>query len=498
MALADKATIDSGVPGEILMERAGRAVARAAIRIAGGRYGKRALVVCGKGNNGGDGFVAARVLADEGMGVTCVLTFDRSEVGGAARSHLTRMERAGISPRPFDADAFKDHDVYVDAIFGTGFSGEPRGVPAEAIAALASCRPIVAVDIPSGVDGSSGAVVGDAVDAEVTVAIAAEKVGTALPPGSVHAGRVEVVDIGIDTEGRFTDGPRVEVAETDDVALALGVRGPETHKRSAGSVAILAGSDEIHGAPLLSARGAVRMGAGYVTLGSTAAVKEAASVFPELLVRSVTDDEVLGPGSLDSFSDVIERADALAAGPGIGTGGAQRALVERILSEVDIPVVLDADALNVLSSDTSPLEKREAPVVITPHPGELARLLGRPASDIVADRLGAAIEASRRWPSAVVLAKGHRTVIASQGGTEVVVVPTGGPELATAGTGDVLTGALAACLARSGSPGAAAMAAAYVHGMAGTIAGERIGSGGVAAGDVAEALPAAVEAVRRR
>ena len=498
MGRADKATIDSGVPGEILMDRAGHAVARVAIRLAGGRYGKRALVVCGPGNNGGDGFVAARVLAAEGLGVTCVVTFDPAEAKGDAAIHLERMQRAGIPARPFGADGLDGADVYVDALLGTGFSGAPRGVPAEAIAALSSRSPVVSVDIPSGVDGATGAVSGDAVEATVTVAIAAEKIGTALPPGSTHAGVVEVVDIGIEIEGAWSDGPRIEMAEADDVALVLGVREPETHKRTAGSVAILAGSDDIHGAALLSARGAVRMGAGYVTLGTTAAVKEAASVFPELLVNEVTESAVLGPDALDEFADVIERADALAVGPGLGTGDEQRALIERVLTEIDIPVVLDADALNVLAADTTPLEKRTGPVVITPHPGELGRLLGRSTDEVSADRLAAALEASRRFPSAVVVAKGNRTVIASGAGTEAVVIPTGGPELATAGTGDVLTGALGACLARSGVASVAAMAAAYVHGLAGTIAGERVGPSGVAAGDVAEALPAAVEAIRRR
>ncbi|MPZ70141.1 MAG: NAD(P)H-hydrate dehydratase [Actinobacteria bacterium] len=498
MGRADKATIESGVPGEILMDRAGRAVARAAIRLAGGRYGKRALVLCGPGNNGGDGFVCARVLASEGLGVTCMVTFDPAEAKGDAKVHLDRMQHAGIHARPFDPEVLEGRDVYVDALLGTGFSGSPRGIPAQAIAALSPYGPVVSVDIPSGVDGATGTVGGDAVEATLTVAIAAEKIGTALPPGSIHAGTVEVVDIGIEIEGGWSDGPRVEIAEADDVALALGERSPETHKRTAGSVAILAGSGEIHGAALLSARGAVRMGAGYVTLGTTSAVKGAASVFPELLVHEVSESAVLGPDALDAFAEVIERADALAIGPGIGTGDEQRALIERVLAEIDIPVVLDADALNVLAADTTPLEKRTAPAVITPHPGELGRLLGRSTDEVSTDRLAAALEASRRFPSAVVVAKGNRTVIASGDGTEAVVIPTGGPELATAGTGDVLTGALAACLARSGVPGAAAMAAAYVHGLAGTIAGKRMGPSGVAAGDVAEALPAAVEAVRRR
>jgi NAD(P)H-hydrate epimerase len=248
----------------------------------------------------------------------------------------------------------------------------------------------------------------------------------------------------------------------------------------------------MRGAALLTSLGALRMGAGYATLGSTAEVQAAATVTrPELLCRTVTDSGVLGKDALDRFADVIERADALAIGPGMGAGEEQRALVERILSEVEIPVVLDADALNVLAGNEGPLIEREAATVITPHPAELARLLGSSTEEITADRVGAAAEASKRFPSSAVILKGFRTIVAFGRGAAALVIPTGGPELATAGTGDVLTGALAAILAGGLPRGGGAAVAAYVHGLAGSIAAGARGDHGVLAIDVAEALPAA-------
>ena len=502
MAHADRATIEAGTPVEVLMDRAGRAVARVAVRVAGGRNGRKALVVCGKGNNGGDGFVAARRLAEEGLGVTCMVTFDPREAEGAPAHHLQLMRHAGVTPRAFDPDVVeRDFDVVVDAIFGTGFSGAPRGTPATAIDSIDGLPHVVAVDIPSGVDGLTGNVERVAIHAEVTVAMAAEKIGTVLLPGAAYAGRVEVADIGIDVQGwKHGDadssadrpGPYIEWVEVGDVAASLTPRPLGAHKRSSGSVAILAGSDEMRGAALLCSLGALRMGAGYATLGSSSGVQQAASVAqPELLCRTVTDHGVLGKEALDRFSDVIEKADALAVGPGMGTGDDQRALVEKVVAETSLPIVLDADALNVLAWDVAPLAERTEAAVITPHPAELARLLGSETGDVTGDRVGAAAEASKRFPGCAVVLKGYRTIVSFGRGAAALVIPTGGPELATAGSGDVLTGALATVLAGGLPRGAAGAVAAFVHGVAGSIAAESKGTSGVLARDVAEALPAA-------
>ncbi|MGH2747243.1 MAG: NAD(P)H-hydrate dehydratase [Actinomycetota bacterium] len=491
MAAADQATIDGGTPISTLMDRAGRAVARAAIRLAGGRYGKRVAIVCGKGNNGGDGFAAARVLRREGMGVVCLTLADQSEFRGAAAEHLENARRAGVRIEAFEPSRLRGCEVVIDAMFGTGFRGPAEGSAAGAIEAVnGSGAPVVAVDIPSGVNGASGGVDGPAVRANVTVVMAAEKLGTAIHPGAANAGLVEVADIAITIEDA-----RVWMIESEDVTRAIPSRPPDTHKRSVGSVAVLAGSEGMSGAALLCARGAGRMGAGYVTLGTTRSVEAAkAAVLPEVLSVVVEESHVLGPGALKTFGPVLERADALAIGPGLGQGEEQTSLVAEALAGVDLPIVLDADGLNVLAQDVGPLRRRSHDTVITPHPGEMARLLDVPTKDILADRVGSACRAAADF-GCVVLLKGSRTVIADPAGT-AAINPTGGPELATAGSGDVLTGAVAALLAAGTSPFEAAWAAAYVHGLAGKIAAQDAGRTGVVAWDVAEALGEAVELVR--
>jgi hydroxyethylthiazole kinase-like uncharacterized protein yjeF len=488
MGRADEAAIRSGTRAEVLMERAGQAVARAALALLGGRYGRRAVVVCGKGNNGGDGYVAARALATEGVAVSCYPVDDPSTLRGAPRHHfeLYRVLGGRLS---HDPHVISDADVTVDAIFGTGFRASADGLggpPAEAIDVINKwARAVVAVDIPSGVDGATGAVRGPAVKAQTTVVMAAEKMGTAIPPGALHAGRVQVVDIGIPVDAYA----RANVLPSP---RTIPRRDPTAHKRSEGSAVLLAGSDAMQGAALLTVRGAQRAGAGYVTLGTTAAVKVAAHVAcPEALVNGV-DAPALGPDALDVLAGAIERADAVGVGPGIGTDPPQRALVERILAEVDVSVVLDADALNVLARDTSPLTERSGrggPVVITPHPAELARLLGTQTADVQADRVGAARTAAERFGAVVVL-KGWRSVVVAPDG-RAEICPTGGPELATAGTGDVLTGAVTGL----GGGHDGARAGVFVHGLAGTIAGERGGRSGVVAWDVAEMLPRAWERI---
>jgi hydroxyethylthiazole kinase-like uncharacterized protein yjeF len=491
MGRADAATIAAGTPGAVLMERAGRAVARATIGVAGGRYGRRAAIVCGKGNNGGDGFVAARVLRREGIGVRCLFVGDPSKVSGDAAYHLDLMRKGRVPVEPFEPDRLGGADVIVDALFGTGFRGTVTGKAAQAIAAMNDhASPVVAIDIPSGVNGGTGSVDGPGVWAEATVAMAAEKVGSAVTPGALNAGAVEVADIGIAVEGSG-----LWMVEIGDVRAALPQRASDSHKRGNGSVALLGGSEGMSGAMVLAAKAAGRAGAGYITAGVTAGVDPIVSQsIPEVLTRTVATDPVLGVDSLKAFAEVLERADSVAIGPGLGSGSDQASLVLAALSEVEMPVVIDADGLNVLVDSTATLSARSFPTVLTPHPGELARLLGISTRDIQGDRLGSVRRAADSFGSIVVL-KGHRTITARPGG-DAVVNPTGGPELATAGTGDVLTGIVAALLAQGLGDFEAAWCAAYLHGLAGAAAADRFGGHGVLAGDVAEAVPEAVRAVR--
>ncbi|MDQ3877636.1 MAG: NAD(P)H-hydrate dehydratase [Actinomycetota bacterium] len=507
MAQADRETIASGVPAEVLMERAGFAVARAVLDLLGGRYGKRVVVVCGTANNGGDGFVAGRALHAQGCAVRCLVVGDIGKIKGAAAHHLDLMRRRGVSVEAFERDAV-DGDAIVDAIFGTGFHGKAEGAAQTAIEAMnQSGAPIVAADIPSGLDGATGRAEGAAVQATVTVTMGTCKVGLVVGDGPLRSGRVEVADIGLHS-------PRVAawLVGADDLADYLPRRGATDHKRSGSSVAILAGSDEVTGAPLLAARGAGRMGSGYVTLGSTPRAIDAASVrLPEVLKRRVTDADHLGPESVDELKDVLDRATVLAIGPGLGQGPDQRALVERVVSEVDLPLVIDADGLNVLAGNTEVLRRRSEDgrtTVLTPHPGELATLLESSVAEIEADRLASVRNAYRRFGCIVVL-KGHPTVIAGPARThedgashiddhgEVFVVPSGGPVLATAGTGDVLTGAIASLFDRNRDRSAfkRACAGVFVHGVAGeVIASEH--EVGALAWDVAEALPRAIDTLK--
>jgi len=491
MGRADRATIEAGSPGEVLMERAGGAVLRAAIEVAGGRYGRRIIVVCGRGNNGGDGFVVARRARQEGMTARCLFVGDPSKVKGASAHHMQLMEAAGVGVEPFDHAALGGADVVVDAIFGTGFRGVAEGQFAEAIAAInSSGAPVVAVDIPSGIDGATGRAAGPAVQASVTVTMAAEKIGTAIGAGAVHSGTVEVAEIGIPV-----GGAGVWMIEAADVAQRLPARHPDAHKRSLGAVALLGGSAGMSGAMVLAASAAVRAGAGYVTAGVTPAVDAVLSVaLPEVLTHAVTDGDVLGPECLDAFGPVVDRAGVLAVGPGLGRGEAQAGLVGRVLDEVTLPVVIDADGLNVLAGETDALQKRDAPCVLTPHPAELARLLEVTTAEIQDDRPGSVRRAAERF-GCIVLLKGFRTLVAEPEGM-VVVNPTGGPELATAGTGDVLTGAIATLLAAGIDAFESAWMGAYLHGLAGSVAAER-GVRGVSAGDVAQALPEAAARLTR-
>lgn len=476
MRRADRSTIDSGTPGVVLMERAGRALARAVLSMSGHRYSLRVSVVCGKGNNAGDGFVAARVLHEQGVSVRCFTVFDPDDLSGDALVHYERMISAGCSSEMFRSSALRA-DIVVDAIFGTGFRGAVEGAARDAIVAIVgSGLPVVAADIPSGVDGATGRVEGPALRADVTVAMGAEKLGTLLEPGCDHAGEVEVAAIGITLAGYAA-----AVAGDLDMLEFLPRRGASAHKRSSGSVAVLAGSDAYPGAALLTARGAQRMGAGFVELGCPEEVRRlAVERMPELVTHEVSTD-------LKAFDEALERADALAIGPGLGQSERTREIVVVSLSEHAGPVVVDADALNVLAADPAPLRDRSGATVLTPHPAELGRLLGSDATSVQRDRVGAAREAAERFGCTVLL-KGRNTVVHTpEAEPATVFVVSGGSELATAGTGDVLTGAIAALLPHR-SPHEAAIAAAYVHGLAGGRAAVEVGASSVTAWDVAERL----------
>jgi ADP-dependent NAD(P)H-hydrate dehydratase / NAD(P)H-hydrate epimerase len=492
MAAADRTTIAAGTPSLTLMERAGIAVARAAARATGGTYGRRVLVLAGKGNNGGDGLVAARHLAARGAFPVVVFPDDPGTLKGDARTNLERLRN--VRQLRFDERGFARElgraDVVVDALYGTGFKGALAGPPAQAVTAVnRSGLPVVAVDIPSGVDGMTGRVDGPAIRATTTVTMAALKLGIVFHPGSEYAGEVEVADIGIATP-QF---PKVVgVPEAADVARVLGHRPLDAHKRSVGTAMVVAGSVGMSGAAALAATGALRSGAGLVTIASPASV--VTEVHPRVLEATSlrlpeTSQGTVAAGALELLLDKAATVDAVAIGPGLSTNPETVDVVRKTIAALENPLVADADALNALAGDPGILEARGAPTAITPHPGELSRLLGISTAAIQADRLGAARRAAERFQSAVVL-KGYRSIVADPSGATVIIT-TGGPALATGGTGDVLTGVTVALLAGGADPFTAAWAASWLHGRAGDVLERLLGARGTIAGDV----PAAVAGV---
>jgi ADP-dependent NAD(P)H-hydrate dehydratase / NAD(P)H-hydrate epimerase len=480
-ALDARAIEELGIPGAVLMERAGLAAAGELLV----RYPDAADVVllCGAGGNGGDGFVVARHLLAAGVRPRAFLAGNERRMPAHARRNLEIARRLGIDVReaaraPLQR-ALRGADVAVDALFGTGFTGAPRP-PVDGLldALAAAAAPTVALDVPSGVDASTGEVAGAAADADLTVAFHAAKVGLVVAPGRFHAGEVVVVDIGIPPSLEVTPGS-VELADDADLAAVPAKREWDT-KYSAGAVLVVGGAAGFVGAPLMTATAALRAGAGIVWAAVPPAVVPALEARrPEIIVRALPDG-----------LEVAERADALAVGPGLGRSGEALDLARRLAEEAAVPTVLDADALFALAGDLERLRRRRAPAVLTPHEGELARLLEAESGWVKSHRLEAVRRAAERSGQTVLL-KGADTLVAAPGGERVVVASAGCPALATAGSGDALTGAVAALLAKGLPPVEAAALAAVAHGRAARLAVEARGPAGIIAGDVIEALPRA-------
>jgi hydroxyethylthiazole kinase-like uncharacterized protein yjeF len=486
MRAIDRWAIDErGVPSLELMERAGAAVARAVeVHATDGRV----AVVCGKGNNGGDGLVAARLLRDAGRAVTVVCVAPAEQFSGDARENLERLP--GDPPVPFGKGALDNAKVIVDALLGTGFAGEPHGVTAQAIDALnASDASVVSVDVPSGVDASSGVVAAGAVRAAVSTTFHAAKPGLWIRPGKEYAGEVHTIDIGIPR-----GAPRAAKAGLIDAPLLdlLPRRGADSTKFSSGHVLVAGGSRGLTGAPCMASHASMRAGAGYITACVPASLQDvvASAGRPELMTRGLPEQNGgLAPAAVESVLESIRPGGALALGPGRGRGDGAVAFARALASDAQAPMVLAADGLNAHAGRLADLAQREAPTVLTPHPGELARLLELESVEIERERLRHVRDAAVRARAVVVL-KGDDTLIADPEGW-VAISRGGSPALATAGTGDVLTGVIAALLAQGLEPFAAAAAGVWLHAAAGREAARRVGAAeGVVAGDVIDALPA--------
>jgi ADP-dependent NAD(P)H-hydrate dehydratase / NAD(P)H-hydrate epimerase len=485
MRRADRWAIDErGVPSLDLMEAAGKAVAEAASEVS---TSERAVVVCGKGNNGGDGLVVARLLAQTGFEVDAVLLWPAGELSEDARANLDRFPDA----RQGDAElqgVLAGAGVVVDAIFGTGFEGAPRSPADDAIAAINACdAPVVATDIASGVNAASGEVDGAAVNADLTVTFHAAKLGHWIAPGKWHTGDLRVAPIGI------PDGAPAQPATGLIGQGVLGLaprRDARSTKFSSGQVVVVGGSRGLTGAVCLAATAAIRAGAGYATVAVPADLEPIfeAKLTEVMSVGCPGGDGRLGPGSSEAILSALERAAVVVLGPGLGDDEGAVQLARELAGRIPMPLVIDAQGLGAFSGRLELLAERDDPTILTPHAGELAGLLGSDSASVSARRLASAREAAGASGALVVL-KGDDTLVVSGDRLAINGVPS--PGLATAGTGDVLAGMIGALLARGMDAFAACCAGVLAHARAGRTAAEGLGGAeSVIAGDLIEAIPA--------
>ena len=503
MREADRRTIEEiGIPSIVLMENAGHQVVSAMESVFEDLGTQRVAVLCGRGNNGGDGFVVARTLWQQGTEVGVFLLGSVADVRGDAKINLDVLGQLGLSVVEVpDSGAWELHgpeviryDLVVDAVFGTGLSKPLTGMLQTVVADLnASPVPVASVDLPTGLSADSHQLIGDTIEATVTVTLGAPKIPLVLPPGNASAGNLVIADIGIPAaviDG--VEGPRLGFLTPADVRELVSPRVVNAHKGDFGRVLVIAGSVGKTGAACLAGRGALSSGAGLVTVAtprSCVPTVAAGAVEYMTLPLSEAAEGIVSADALHELLDVP--CDVIAVGPGLGIGAGPTRLVHGLVERAGVPVVLDADALNVFADDPARLRGRDGvDLVVTPHPGEMARLCGRTVSDVQADRVGVARAFAAEHRIYVVL-KGARTIIVTPEGVAFVNM-TGNPGMATGGTGDVLTGVTAAWLGQLLDTEAACKVAVYLHGLAGDLAAETHGEVALTASDLVAALGQAV------
>src|SRR5215510_8341892 len=458
MREADRRTIEEiGIPSLVLMENAGRQVVAAIESVHGELLEGRVAVLCGRGNNGGDGFVVARTLIQRGVDVSVFLFGLVADVRGDARVNLEILGRLGLTIVEIaDSQAWELHSseighcsLIVDAIFGTGLNAPLTGLLETVVADVnASGIPIVAVDLPSGLSADSHEPIGDSIEAGITVTLAAPKLSLVLPPAETRAGDIVIADIGIPGHViEQLDGARVELLTRSGMRELITPRAPDSHKGDYGHVLVVAGSRGKTGAAHLAGIGALRSGAGLVTIATPKCCQQTvAAMAPEYMTETIEEmADGLDPAAVDRVLELAR--DVIAIGPGLGRSASTAEFVRTLVDRATMPLVIDADALNAFSSDPDRLHGREGrEVIITPHPGEMARLVGMSTDEVQASRL----EIARNFAVSqhvYVILKGHRTLIATPD-EKVFINPTGNAGMATGGTGDVLTGMVAAWLAQ--------------------------------------------------
>ncbi|MGZ8479290.1 MAG: NAD(P)H-hydrate dehydratase [Candidatus Binatia bacterium] len=498
----DRLTIQKyATPSLTLMERAGAGIAAAIL----GRFARAAkkgvLIVAGKGNNGGDGFVVARLLKKKRIPCEVALLARHEELTADAAHNLRAWSKLKGKVTEIDgsklqllSQSFARHGLLVDAILGTGLKKAVAGLFGEAVTLMnASGLPTIAIDIPSGMDSDTGQQLGAAIQAEMTVALGYAKLGEVIHPGLTHVGELVVADIGIDSRALAEVAPQIELLDRETVRWLVPRRQSDTHKGTYGHLLVVAGARGKTGAAILSCRAAMRTGAGLVTLAAPRALN---AIFAGALVEVMTEplgDETCEQLEMLSDADwrrLIERKNVLLFGPGVGVSDATQSATRWLLRNVAMPWVIDADGLNNLALDLDRLRRAQTAPILTPHPGEMARLIGKSTSDVNADR----IEVARGFATAHrchVVLKGARTVIATADG-KVFVNPTGNPGMASGGMGDVLAGIIAALLGQGMSAEDAMKLGVFLHGYVGDRVAEAKGPIGLIASDIVDGLPKAL------
>ncbi|HBV95466.1 MAG: carbohydrate kinase [Peptococcaceae bacterium BICA1-7] len=500
-----KAIYNFGIQGIVLMENAGRRVAEAVAERLGPAYGRTVTVFAGKGNNGGDGLVAARHLYNMGADVKVLLLDKPENISGDAAVNLAiwrKMDQKIYTvTQKEDLNAVRlflvKTDMVVDAIYGTGFKGKVREWAGRIIEAVNACgKPVVSVDIPSGLEADTGNVGGPCIRASVTVTFGLPKIGLLLEPGAGYTGEMKVADISFPPVLLEEESIKHNLVDRELVRGWLPFRPNTSHKGDYGRVLVVGGARGMVGAACLAAGGALRSGAGLVSLAVPEEVYlPASSMLAEVMVTPVpgTGAGTLSKKALPVISEMMERSDVLVLGPGLSTHPETVSVVREIVSFNNLPLVLDADGLNALAGNLDTIKKVKAPVVMTPHPGEMARLIGASAGAVQKNRLREAHLRSAEWGVVLVL-KGARTVVASPDGI-IYINSTGNPGMATGGSGDVLAGVIAGLAAQGMQLDRSAAAGVYLHGAAGDSAALKKGLMGLVAGDIINFLPGVIKSL---
>ena len=495
-----KAIEEAGVPSLLLMEHAGLGVLKEVEKLLGTCSQKIVSIVAGKGNNGGDGFVVARHLLKKGSIPKVFLAVDPDQIKGDAKVNLSLFEQWGgqISTvtsgnlRAVKKELGESH-LIVDALFGTGLSSPLEGLVAQLVRFINGLNLlVVAIDIPSGIHSDSGQVLGVAIKARVTATMGLPKQGCYFFPGAEYTGELKIVDIGIPPSVLEQINSSFQVITRDQVASLLPKRPMKSHKGLFGHVAIVAGARNTTGASLLTSLAALRSGAGLVTLAIPASIHSiVAAHLLEVMSYPLpeTQKQTLSTKAEEPILSLLKGKRSLALGPGISTHPETHELIHRILPQLTVPTVLDADALNALSGHLGLLKQCQVPMILTPHPGEMGRLLGITAAEVEADRLGS-VEKLARLSGQYIVLKGAKTLVRGPHG-ETYLNPTGNPGMATAGIGDALTGVIAGLLAQGLSPLDSAIAGTFIHGLAGDFALKEKGARGLITRDLIEQLPVA-------